>query len=256
MAAILQAVQGALTSVPHEAPAVTQSKKIALAVSAATLQMPDHRTGYFWAELLHPYEHFTSKGYDVDVLSETGSATVDEASVTSMASGGDKVKFEDKQFPLHSKLAAIKTPAAVQPGDYAAIYFAGGHGACSDFPKAAGLQKLAASIYEQGGVVGADCHGPAIFENLRLSTGDFLLKGKRATGFARSAEETMGVMDWMRQHAFKTMEETVREAGGEWHEHATNPMAEYVEADGRVVTGMNPASATAVADAMLKAMPH
>jgi putative intracellular protease/amidase len=108
---------------------------------------------------LHPYEVFSKAGYDITIVSETGSASVDEASVTSMANGGDKKKYEDKQFPLHALLAQMKTPADINPTDYCAIYFAGGHAACIDFPKAVGLQRLTARIYENGGTVGADCHG-------------------------------------------------------------------------------------------------
>ncbi len=134
-------------------------------------------------------------------MSETGSATVDELSIGAMANGGDKKKFEDKQFPLHAKLAAIRPATQANAAEYNAIYFAGGHAACIDFPTAVGLQKLAADIYESGGSVGAVCHGPAIFDGLKLSNGTSLLAGKRATGFSPAAEETMKVMDWMRQHS-------------------------------------------------------
>ncbi len=51
------------------------------------------------------------------------------------------------------------------------------------------------------------------------------------------------------------MKEVVEGAGGEWREHASNPMAEYIETAERVVTGMNPASAKAVAENMLKLQP-
>ncbi len=151
---------------------------------------------------------FTQAGFDVDIVSETGSATVDELSIGAMASGGDKKKFEDKQFPLHAKLAAIRPAAQANAAEYNAIYFAGGHAACIDFPKAVGLQKLAADIYESGGSVGAVCHGPAIFDGLKLANGTPLLAGKRATGFSPAAEETMKVMDWMRQHSQEHSEHT------------------------------------------------
>jgi putative intracellular protease/amidase len=52
-------------------------------------------------------------------------------------------------------------PREVIADDYGAIFFfAGGHGAMWDLPGHAGLQELAARIYEAGGVVGAVCHGP------------------------------------------------------------------------------------------------
>jgi putative intracellular protease/amidase len=51
------------------------------------------------------------------------------------------------------------------------------------------------------------------------------------------------------------MRQIIEGAGGVWHEHASNPMSEYVISEARVVTGMNPASATAVAKEMLKLQP-
>jgi len=57
-------------------------------------------------------------------VSENGQAIVDEASVGKMASGGDKKKWEDKQFPLHAKLAQIKQADQIDPNQYAAIFFA------------------------------------------------------------------------------------------------------------------------------------
>jgi len=217
--------------------------------------MPDHRSGFFWGELLHPYEQFSAAGWDCDIVSETGAATVDESSVGSMATGGEKAKWEDKKFPLHNKLASIQKPKQVNSANYAAIYFAGGHAACSDFPKATGLQHLAATIYEAGGVVGADCHGPAIFENMLLSNGTNILQGKRATGFSTKAEESFKALDWMKQNGFHTMQEVVGKAGGLWHEHPSNPMSEYTECDARVVTGMNPASAAKCAKDMMAMLP-
>jgi len=191
-------------------------------------------------------------------VSENGQAIVDESSVGKMASGGDKKKWEDKQYPLHAKLAQIKRADQIDPAQYSAIFFAsadtradaasgrdapaaaarqraslqryrinnsqedahavhfchfsprinfvscsffsGGHATCIDFPTAANLKRIAASIYENGGVVGAVCHGPAIFENLRLSTGTNILHGKKATGFSEKGEEAMGAMEWVRQN--------------------------------------------------------
>ena len=179
-----ESVQGALTSVSHEAPKVTRREKILMAVSGASAQMVsthamkgeggcsdssdgrdrspagaasrlasraaadslishsstqivsplplslslslqgDSRTGYYWSELEHPWEAFTSQGFDCDIVSENGQAIVDESSVGKMASGGDIKKWEDKQYPLHAKLAQIKRADQIDPAQYSAIFFA------------------------------------------------------------------------------------------------------------------------------------
>lgn len=117
-----------------------------------------------------------------------------------------------------------------------------------------GLKTLTRRIYEQGGVVGADCHGIAIFDGLTLSNGTPLIQGRTVTGFSKKGEEGMKVMDWMRQNNFKTMEEIVRSNGGEWQE-SSNPMGDYTQVSDRIVTGMNPASAKSVAEHMMKFLP-
>jgi len=173
-----------------------------------------------------------------------------------MAGPGDKEAWEDKDYPLHDKLTKIRPAAQVDPAQYAAIFFAGGHACCADLPYASGLKRIAAAIYESGGVVGAVCHGPAIFQHLTLSTGRNILEGREATGFSTRAEETMGALEWMRDNGFSTMQQIVESAGARWSEHASDPMAEYTRSSDRVCTGMNPASAAAVARDMLVYLPQ
>jgi putative intracellular protease/amidase len=260
MSSVLTKVQEALHltgSIPHEAPKIIHRKKILLAISSAKQMMVDHVTGWFWPELLHAYEVFSAAGWDCDVVSETGTGTVDEASVGSLASATEKAKWTDKEFPLHAKLAAMRPAQSVLANlnDYAAIYYAGGHACCIDLPKATMLQQITARIYESGGVVGSDCHGIAIFDGLRLSNGQPLIQGKKITGFSRKGEEQMKLMDWLRQNGYSTMEEVVTRNGGVWTEHESDPWADYSQSSDRVVTGMNPASAASVAKAMLAYLP-
>merc|ERR1712232_1291718 len=61
---------------------------------------------------------------------------------------------------------------------YDAIFYAGGHGTMWDFPDNEAQNKAATAIYEAGGIVAAVCHGPAGLVNIKLSNGEFLVKGK------------------------------------------------------------------------------
>jgi putative intracellular protease/amidase len=47
---------------------------------------------------------------------------------------------------------------------------------------AAPLQQLAARIYENGGVIGAVCHGTIALGNIRLSNGQYLIHDRKVTG--------------------------------------------------------------------------
>jgi len=254
MSSIVHKVQEAFTGKPQEAQ-VVHRQKILLAVSSTAPQLADHRSGFFFGELLHPFEVFTGQGWDCDIVSETGSARPDDNSLDKMATSGDKKAWENKEHPIHAKLAHIRAASQVNSAMYSAIFFAGGHAACVDFPHATHLQQLAAQIYENGGVIGAVCHGPAIFQGLRLSTGAHILQGKEATGFATKAEKDVGADGWMQQHGYRTMQDVVTMSGGIWREHESDPMKEFTCVSDRIVTGMNPASAKAVAETMLKFMP-
>jgi putative intracellular protease/amidase len=253
MASLMHKVTDVFVHVPHEAPRITQSQKILICLTSASPQLPDHKSGFWLDELLQPYEVFTQNGYDIDIITENGMPVhPDELSIGKMAAVGTEKKWNDKQYPLHQKLAQIRPASAITSvNDYCAIFFAGGHGCVVDFPRATNLQRLAAQIYERGGIVGAVCHGPAIFENLRLSNGRFLLEGKEATGFSTKGEESFHYLDWMRDGNHLTMEQVVNACGGRWCEHESDPMKEFIKSDERVVTGMNPASDKAVAERML-----
>ena len=62
-----------------------------------------------------------------------------------------------------------------------------GHAALYDYPKAKGLQAIAADIWERGGVVGTTRHGPAILPGIIDSkTGKSIIYGKTVTGWDNS----------------------------------------------------------------------
>lgn len=67
------------------------------------------------------------------------------------------------------------------PPQYGVFFAAGGHAALIDFPGATKLQKIASTIYKDGGIVSAVCHGPAIIAGLDPE----VIKGKKITGFTK-----------------------------------------------------------------------
>jgi len=110
-----------------------------------------------------------------------------------------------------------------------------------DFPTATPLQTIAAAVYENGGIVAAVCHGPAIFGGLKLSNGEYLVQGKRVNAFTVEEEEKMGFLEFLRQQNIPLCSDLITKAGGSYEKGGV--MKNYVVADGRLVTGQNPASA-------------
>jgi putative intracellular protease/amidase len=87
------------------------------------------------------------------------------------------------------------SPMQVKPENYGAIFYAGGHGTMWDFAGDIDLARIGAAIYEQGGVVGAVCHGPAGLLNIQLSNGSYLVAGKNVAAFTNEGEAAVGLTE-------------------------------------------------------------
>ena len=71
----------------------------------------------------------------------------------------------------------------VDADEYQAIIFAGGHGAMWDFSRDKSIKEATKEVYEEGGIVGALCHGPAALVDVKLSDGNILLLAKKSLSF-------------------------------------------------------------------------
>ncbi|MEO0455405.1 MAG: type 1 glutamine amidotransferase domain-containing protein [Cyanobacteria bacterium P01_A01_bin.114] len=201
-------------------------------------------TGFYLSEASHPHKVFTQAGYAVEFVSpQGGKPPIDGYELDDPL---NKAFIENPQ--VAAQLSNTLTPADIQPEDYAAIFYAGGHGTMWDFPENEALANIAAAIYEQGGLVGAVCHGPAGLVNIKLTSGDYLVAGKTVNSFTNEEEKAAG----LDQVVPFLLESKLVERGAAFKK---SPNFEcHVESCDRVVTGQNPASATAVAETMVEQM--
>lgn len=221
------------------------SRKILIAATShATLGATGKSTGAYVSEMAHPWAAFVAADYQVDLVSVRGGVIP--------LDGVDRNDAINARFlvdkHIESQLRASADATQINAIDYAAILFAGGHGTMWDFPTANGLLALARDIYERNGVVGAVCHGPAALVNLTLSDGSYLVAGKSVAAFTNAEEAAAGltnVVPFLLHDALGARGATLV-AAANW--------AANVVADGRLVTGQNPASATGVAHAMLQVL--
>jgi putative intracellular protease/amidase len=207
-----------------------------------TLGSTGKETGFYLPEVTHPYEAFEQAGIEVEFVSPKG--------------GKAPMIGIDLQDPLNkaflentAKLAKVENtlpPTAVEPSHYGAIFFAGGHGTMWDFPDDERLARIAAAIYEQGGIVGAVCHGPAGLVNIKLSDGSYLIAGKTVAGFTNEEEAAVGLSDVVPFLLVSKLSER-----GAIHTKADNFQAHVVVSD-RLVTGQNPVSAKEVGVEMVR----
>ncbi|GGM13946.1 MULTISPECIES: type 1 glutamine amidotransferase domain-containing protein [Micromonospora] len=195
-------------------------------------------TGYFVGEAAEPWEVFRAAGYQVDLVSVAGGEPP--------VDGHDPDDQTQQTFLATAGVTDTPAAASVDPTGYDIVFFAGGHGTMWDFPDNPHLARIATSVYERGGVIGAVCHGPAALVNLTLSDGRHLLAGRRVAGFTNDEEAAVGLTD---QVPFLLADKLV-EAGAR-HVPAPN-FTEQVVTDERLVTGQNPQSARATAEAVVQ----
>lgn len=198
-------------------------------------------TGYYLGEVSHPWEVLHGADYAIDFVSpKGGKAPVDGFDLSDAANK----KFWDSEF--RNKIENTLKPEQINPFDYAAIYYAGGHGAVWDLPQNEALAAIAAQIYENGGIVGAVCHGPAGIVNIKLSNGKYLVDGKKVNAFT-NAEEMAVKLDTIVPFL---LEDKLIERGGKFEKSGL--WQPHVTVDGRLITGQNPQSAHALGQAILQ----
>lgn len=199
-------------------------------------------TGYYLSEVSHPWEVLSDAGYEIDFVSpKGGKAPVDGFDLTDPVNK----KFWDNE-PARRKVENTLTPEAVNPKDYSAIFYAGGHGAMWDLADDETLAAVAAKIYEQNGLVAAVCHGPAGLVNIRLADGSYLVKDKKVNAFTNEEEAAVE----MEKVVPFALESKLIERGAKFEKSA--PWQTHVVTDQRLITGQNPQSAKAVGLAMLE----
>jgi putative intracellular protease/amidase len=198
-------------------------------------------TGYYLSEVSHPWEVLHAVGYEIDFVSpKGGKAPVDGFDLNDPI---NKKFWENTEY--RSKIENTLKPSEVDPSKYAAIHYAGGHGAVWDLPDNTEIAAIATKIYENNGIVSAVCHGPAGIVNIKLSNGKYLVEGKKVNAFTNEEEIAVGlekVVPFLLED--KLIERGVHfEKSGLWQSH--------VAVDQRLITGQNPQSAEAVGKAVL-----
>lgn len=224
--------------------ALAADKVLIVVTSHDKLGNSSEKTGYWLGEVTHPYQKLQQAGFDVEIASILGGeAPVDARSLADKDPVNDWFMADNSH---KNKLKNTKKLSNLQAKDYKAVLFAGGHGTMWDFPSDTALAALAADIYQQNGVVAAVCHGPAALLNIKLANGDYLIKGKKLTGFTNTEEAAVKLTDVV---PFSLEDELIKKGGR--FEKAADWQVKVV-ADERLVTGQNPQSAAEVGNVVVQ----
>jgi len=220
--------------------------KVLIVVSGEGRDQGKTRPGYEFDELAQAWLIFRANGLAVEVASPQGGPVEPDRynpkhvyNARLLADG-----------PVMQQLQQTRSTRDLKAGDYSAIFVVGGKGAMFDLPRDRALAAMLARHYEGGGIVAAVCHGPAALAEVRLADGRMLVEGKRMTGFSNEEEAVFGKR-WAKEFPF-LLEDAMRARGAVWQEAAL--MMPQVVVDGRLITGQNPFSTPALAEAIVSAL--
>ncbi len=224
------------------------SRKI-LVVMTTTEKYPtlNRATGIWLGEAVHFVERVQKAGFEVDYVTPNGGYTPIDPHSLALAEPIDWEWYQNREFM--NRLGTTLKPAQVNPADYAAIYFVGGHGVLWDFPDNREFQALSRAIYESGGYVSSVCHGVVALLNITLSDGSLLIQGRKITGFTNEEERQAELEAYVPY----LPEDELRKRGANFVQ-ADAPWASFAVEDSRIITGQNPASGGAVADLLIAAL--
>jgi putative intracellular protease/amidase len=195
-------------------------------------------------EVAPPYHVFVNHGYDVDFVSPQG------GEVHFMREPLGIISYTIKYEGFLEKTKNTLSPNQVNPSEYWGVFTGGGYGVMFDVANNTKLQSIIAKIYESGGVVGVGGHGSASIVNVKLSDGEYLVKGKKIAGFPNSTETSK---PWAKQGTLLPflIESQLNKNGAKAQNKETLPDKSEVVVDKRIVSTMFLPSAALVAKEMI-----
>ena len=236
----------------------TPSKKILIVTTSHNvLGKTGYPTGVWLPEMTHPFSALANAGFNITIASvKGGNVPIDPYSVPSNPQGinrDDPITEKFLHTPAYVAMINHTIPlASINPKDYAAVVFPGGNGATYDFPSDQSVNKIAAAVYEQGGVVAAVCHGPAALLNSTLSNGQYLIKGMKVTGFSNEEEAITEILIGKKQVVPFFLENELPKRGAIYEKVYVHEPLVIISGNGRLVTGQNPESATNVGEKVVE----
>ncbi|BDD81909.1 type 1 glutamine amidotransferase domain-containing protein [Tsukamurella pulmonis] len=206
---------------------------------------PSHETGLWLSELTHAWRVFEQAGFEQVLVSPQGGAVPLEPRSLKFPNYDRTAKAWRADPAKMALLESTRSPEEIDSSEFDAIYFTGGHAVMYDFPGSEGLQRITREIFERGGIVSSVCHGYCGLLDTKLSNGEYLIAGRKMTGFAWQ-EEILARVDKLVPY---NAEARAKERGA-LYEKGTLPFVSYTVVDGTLVTGQNPGSAKATAKAV------
>ncbi|WP_437613145.1 type 1 glutamine amidotransferase domain-containing protein [Erwinia sp. V71] len=204
------------------------------------------KTGFWLEEFAAPYYAFTDAGAEVVLASPAGGQPpLDPKSDLAEFQTALTHRFKADPAAQQALATTVKLDTVTQD-QFDTVFYPGGHGPLWDLAESTQSIQLIESFDRAGKPIGFVCHAPGVLRHVTAADGQPLIKGRQVTGFTNGEEaavELTDVVPFLIEDEFKALGADYQK-GPDW--------VPFVLEDGNLITGQNPASSEAVANALLK----
>ena len=203
-------------------------------------------TGFWLEEFAAPYFVLRDAGAELTLASPKGGQPPLDPKSDAPEAQTDATRRFKEDAEAQRALANTVLLAEVAAEDFDAVFFPGGHGPLWDLVQDRHCIELIEAFARAGKPVAAVCHAPAVLTEVRGPNDEPLIKGRKVTGFTNAEEaavELTEVVPFL-------LEDRLKERGGDYSKGPD--WSSHVVVDGKLVTGQNPASSEAAAEALLE----
>ena len=207
-----------------------------------------NKTGFWVEEFANPYYTLLDKGATITIATpKGGAAPIDPSSDSPDAATEDTDRY-NKDADAKERIANTKVLANINPNDFDAVFYPGGHGPLWDLANDETSIALIEKFNSQQKPIAFVCHAPAALKSVKNTDGSPLVKGKKVTGFTNTEEAAVQLTDIV---PF-LVEDMLTENGGIYSKK--EDWAAYAIQDGNLITGQNPASSALVAEKLIQSL--
>ncbi len=206
------------------------------------------KTGFWLEELAAPYFVFKDAGAEIVLASPKGGQPPLDPKSNEPNFQTELTRRFEADAAANAQLASTLRLDSVKQEDYDTVFYPGGHGPMWDLADDKNSIKLLESFLAAGKAFAVVCHSTGTLRHVRAPGGKLFVEGKTVTGFTNGEEaevELTKVVPFLVEDEMMRLGATFSKVKN-WGVHTV--------ADGKLITGQNPASSGPAASLLLETL--
>lgn len=206
------------------------------------------KTGFWLEELAAPYYAFKAAGAHITLASPKGGHPPLDPKSNEPANQTDATRRFEADAEAMAQLGGTVKLTDVSQAEFDTVFYPGGHGPLWDLAEDATSIALIENFLAADKPAAFVCHAPGVLRHVKAADGRPLVEGRKVTGFTNTEEDGVGltnVVPFLVEDALKA-KGGLYSRGPDW--------GSYVVQDGLLITGQNPGSSAATAEALVGAI--